>query len=488
MSEPREPLRNIIVAGGGQLGVLTALALKRAVPMAQVTVVGTPPDPNALADRLGTALPFTNRLHDRLGVDEAVLVSEAGASHRLLMRTTGFTAGHEGFAAYGALPETKLRSRFAREWGGGSRSGSAQQTVGSLAEALVASGRFRPPGPGESTPLAEVDYALRWNVGAYRSLLIGRAQKMGVQYVEGEVASLEADADGTVSAIGLTGGQVLGAELFVDCSGTRGALVSRLPRLEWNDWSAYLPVRAVVLERPGRGVLALEDHAAMTEEGWVVGHAARDGHQRILGVRDSADPAQAADVLGGSAPVAVVPLSPGAMATPWQGNVVALGDAAARFEPLGFLNLDLAHRQLDLLLELLPGREVDARERGEFNRRAELMAEGVRDTLGLYYAALEAERVYGRLERSPALENLLDQYARRGRIPHSEEGALMNEEIVSLLAALGIEGGEIPVSRAEGAQGMHAAQGAFAAKVDAALAASPPYAEWLQSVLAPAPG
>ena len=54
------------------------------------------------------------------------------------------------------------------------------------------SGRFRSPAPGEATPLAEIDYALRWNVGAYRSLLIGQAQKMGVQYVEGEVArSLE---------------------------------------------------------------------------------------------------------------------------------------------------------------------------------------------------------------------------------------------------------------------------------------------------------
>lgn len=105
MSEPRELPRRVAVAGDGQLGVLAAIALKRALPSSEVIVIGTPPDPAALADRAPTALPFTNRFHDRLGIDEDRLVREAGASHRLVVRYRGWGgAGHEGVAPYGATP------------------------------------------------------------------------------------------------------------------------------------------------------------------------------------------------------------------------------------------------------------------------------------------------------------------------------------------------------------------------------------------------
>ena len=83
MSRARELPRRVIVAGDGQVGVLAAIALRQALPASEVLVVGTPPDPAALADRAATALPFTNRLHDRLGIEEERLVRETGASHRL---------------------------------------------------------------------------------------------------------------------------------------------------------------------------------------------------------------------------------------------------------------------------------------------------------------------------------------------------------------------------------------------------------------------
>ena len=60
MSAARELPRRVVVAGAGQVGALTAIALRRALPQSEVLVVGTPPDPAAFADRAPTALPFTN--------------------------------------------------------------------------------------------------------------------------------------------------------------------------------------------------------------------------------------------------------------------------------------------------------------------------------------------------------------------------------------------------------------------------------------------
>ena len=179
-------------------------------------------------------------------------------------------------------------------------------------------------------------------------------------------------------------------------------------------------------------------------------------------------------------------LDPGRTEQAWIGNVVALGDAAATFEPLAWLNLDLAHRQLALLLELLPGRDPDPRERAEFNRRAGLMADRVRDLLGAHYAAPGAAHLAtpaGPLERSPELALALDQYTRRGRLPFFEEMPLAVQECSALLEALGHRPGEGALSLAADPREGEAARGAFAAKASAALNSVPPYGAWLRQVL-----
>src|SRR6187549_2886985 len=146
MSTARELPRRVIVVGAGQLGALAAIALRRALPQSEVLVVGTPPDPAAFADRAPTALPFTNRLHDRLGIVEDRLVREAGASHRLVVRYQGWGGeGQQGAAPYGATVDTRLKTRFARDWGGGPRNASTAAPPGSLGEVLAAENRFRPP-------------------------------------------------------------------------------------------------------------------------------------------------------------------------------------------------------------------------------------------------------------------------------------------------------------------------------------------------------
>ena len=100
MSEPRELPDRIAVAGDGPLGALAAIALRRALPTTEVLVLALAPGPAAFAERVGTALPFSNRLHDRLGIGEEDLVRLAGASHRLVMRYFGGGGpGQHGAAA-----------------------------------------------------------------------------------------------------------------------------------------------------------------------------------------------------------------------------------------------------------------------------------------------------------------------------------------------------------------------------------------------------
>jgi tryptophan halogenase len=482
MSEPRELPRRVVVAGDGQLGVLAAIALKRALPSSNVVVLGSPPDPAAIADRVPTALPFTNKLHDRLGIAEDRLVREAGASHRLVVRYRGWGgAGHEGLAAYGAAIDPRLKTGFARDWGGGARGSATAAPPGSIAEVLAAAGRFAPPSGDAASPLAELDYALRWNVPAYRELLIGEAKRLGVQYLRGAIGAAQPDGEGGLFAVAVESAGPVEADLFVDCTGPRAALLAQLPEAGRTVWNSYSPVHALLLGRPAEPVVALEDRIDLVGAGWLSQLAGRDGRQAVLALVEGVSERAALAALPAE-PLGFVPLDQGCARAPWLGNVVALGDAAAHFEPLAWLNLDLAHRQLALLLELLPGRRPDPRERAEFNRRAALMAGRVCDVIGAHYAAPGAAQ-FGRLERSLELKRTLDQYRRRGRLPFVEEAPLLAQEHAALLQALGHPAGEGPLTLAADPREAEAAGTAFAAKAQAALRAASRYPDWLSEVL-----
>jgi tryptophan halogenase len=486
MSEAREIPGRIAIAGAGQLGLLAAVALRRAFPASEVLVIATPPDPGALADRFGTALPFTNRLHDRLGIEEELLLRRCGASHRLAMHYIGWAEDKngmrlDGYAAYGALVDPKMKTAFAREWGGGPRNAQTERPPVSVGEALARAGRFAPPDPSQVSPLSEVDYALRWNMPAYRDLLIEAAQRLGVQHIEGTPRELVFDGPANVGAVVIEGVGEVSADLYIDCSGPIARLSSAMPGYRRIDWPGSMAERRLLVGRPGAAVLALEDRVVLTPQGWLQQHAGRDGLLAMLGVAEGVQRDRAIEALGAE-PEIFIRIGQCHAERSWIGNVVALGDAAAHFEPLGWLNLDLAHRQLALLLELLPGKTPDPRERDEFNRRAAMMAERVRDVLALHYHAPAARGVFGAIEPGPATALALDQFTRRGRLPFFEEMPFQGQELGHLLDALGIAAGE-GAMQAGGGETPTFARLAHERQVEAALGAAPPYGAWMESVL-----
>ncbi len=483
MSQPREPLRRIVVAGGGQVGVLTAIGLRRALPTCEVVVIGIAPGIAAFADRASTSLPFTNKLHDRLGIDEAQLVLSAGGSYRLATHYIGWGgAGQHGVMPYGGASDPALQTRFAQQWGIGPRNVSEDRPAGSLAEVLVNAGQFAPPPPDADTPVSEVEYALRWNPPAYRDVLVDHAHRAGVTHVSGIIAAIHPDRQGGIASVAIEGQGTIEADLFVDCTGPDAILASALPEFDVASWSDISPVRRILVAAPGQAMLALEDRISLLPDGWLCELAGRDGLQTMLALADGVDEGAARAALQ-TEPAAVLDLSPGCVREAWIGNVIALGDAAVRCEPLGFLPLDLAHRQLNLLLEMLPGRQIVASERAEYNRRAGLMFDAARDLLAMHYAAPQARVVFPNSRTPAAVKAALDQFGRRGRLPFQEEAPLLKQEQDALLGALGFARGLSSREQTLSPQDITAAQAEFAAKSQAALAFAPPYGQWLASVL-----
>ena len=478
MSEPRQPMSQVVVVGSGQVGALAAIAVKRALPACEVTIVAHTGDACDFADRASSALPFANRLHERLGIDENAILARADGSHRLVERYFGW--GGEGM--HGALPygDSAIAgaAAFGRAWGGGSRSAEAEGHGGTLNEVLADAGRFRVPAPRENTPLSQVDYAMRWNAGAYHRLLVERAQAIGVRYREAPLTDVEQSAADRIEAITLASGERLSAQLFLDCSGIARVLHSRvtdaLPLL----WDERQPPQTIVFGRPGQAMIALEDRLSLTRHGWLREFAGRDGLQHVLGVSPVMSVEEAARAMGVE-PATTIAVRSGHLAEPWSGNVVGLGDAAAQFVPIGYFHADLAHRFVALLIELLPGASIVPTERAEFNRRAGLMIEGVRHTIGLHFAAPAARAVFPDNEPAPQIASTIDQFTRRGRLPFFDEQPLTVPEKQGLLNALGFAEGVAPQHRGRPAPDRQGMRQAFVTQARGVLSATPPYAEWL---------
>ena len=165
------------------------------------------------------------------------------------------------------------------------------------------------------------------------------------------------------------------------------------------------------------------------------------------------------------------------------GSIIAPLNAAARFGPLLGLPLDLAHRQLGLLLDMLPGSTIEPAERAEFNRRSGLMADAVRDTLGLIYASPRAAGRFAPATPSDRVAQTIDQFRRRGRVISWEEPPFLKQELAMLIEALVFEKGEglpddVDAGQAQ-AMGRDLEQ-----RLRSAIAYAPPYAQWMAGVMA----
>jgi tryptophan halogenase len=421
-----DPIRSVLVLGGGITAFSAAAAFARSLPQVAVTLVETPLDPAALTDRLPGSAPSIARFHALIGLDEAELIGTGAATWRVGTRFRHWSAsGHDWIDFTGECGPRIGTIDFHQLWARAARSGEtlpyhAYAMAGALAEA----GKFVLPTGDSASPLASYDYALRIVPDRYREVLARHCGRLKVARVQGAFAAAETGADGAIDAVMLADRRRLSADLYVDCGGPAAPLLSRAGG-DFEAWSAWLPTCGVVVE-PGTGEPGAIDRIERTATGWRW-DAPGAGSGRIVAADDPVDGA--------------VPVRPGRQRAPWRRNVVAIGDAAAGLDPLGWAGLRLAHAAIELALALLPDRGFHRVELAEYNRRAAANALALRDLAALFYHCPNAPdarfwRDAAALEIPDSLADALEQFQRRGYVTPLGEG-LVHDNWLPALVGLG---------------------------------------------------
>ena len=175
--------------------------------------------------------------------------------------------------------------------------------------------------------LARAEYGYQFNPYSYRAPFAAAAQALQVQVVTAEISDVEC-GEGTISALHLSDGQVLAADLFVDCTGPDARLLSRL--------GVEAPVgrrlRAAFSQRPAERIGPPCRSVIARDFGWQSETSLKASVARLtVYAPETESEALAAH---GDPPQHTGEITLGRRASAWVGNCVAIGHAAAVLEPL----------------------------------------------------------------------------------------------------------------------------------------------------------
>lgn len=351
-------LQTLLVAGPLPDAPLAALFLKRTLPERSVTLLLTPGDPDPAGE--ATTPLVLQQLATTFGL--------AGNDiHRIArpLWSLGFRMqwGRRGrhVRAFDS-PVFAVPQGLITPVGQLARKGLEHA---SPAAALLDAGKLFPKDSrGRIQPIENV-CGLQIDPGPFSDLLLQACKAVGVAIHHGAIVGVETDENG-VRRVRLDGGGELSADLYLDADGKDSPLRSALPGHAWDEAStAGLCTRAwTAVRRRGSEAVRPGVTIETIDEGW----RWRIEHLDTIGFGLAYHPDFTGDdearrlLLDKVADPLHEPRHhlwrQGHHPRPWEGNVLAVGDAAAFIEPLGSMRLPLLIQQLHSLTRIL--REKDA--------------------------------------------------------------------------------------------------------------------------------
>ncbi|MFT4253576.1 MAG: tryptophan 7-halogenase [Caulobacter sp.] len=394
-----EPIRELVVVGGGTAGWMSAALLARALgPSAKIRLVES--------EEIGTvgvgeaSIPQLRLFNAFIGLDEDAFLRATQGTIKLGIEFVDWRRrGHRYMHAFGPVGRSLGVTPFHHWWLDARRRGTVGEDFWAWSANTLAAraGRFgRQPGGGDE-PLT---WAFHFDAVLYARHLRAHAERQGVRRIEGRVVETDLDPDsGFVRAVVLQDGRRVEGELFVDCSGFRGLLIEQALKTGYEDWSRWLPMDsawAVPSRDPAPPVPYTRAWAR--DAGWQwripLQHRTGNGHVFSSAWTDKETAARLLmDNLEGE-PLAdprLLTFVTGRRKAFWNRNVVALGLAAGFMEPLESTSIHLVQSGLARLLALFPDRGFDPALTAEFNRQTADEYACIRDFLVLHYKATERD-------------------------------------------------------------------------------------------------
>ena len=392
------PIRNIVIVGGGSAGWMTAAALSSLVsPRAvQITLIES--------EQIGTigvgeaTIPDVINFNAMLGISEQDFLRATNGTFKLGIEFANWgRLGESYFHPFGTHGVDMQGIDFHHFWlrYKDSHPDSAIEQF-SLSAIAAKQGKFVLPHNDPRSVLSQMRYAYHFDATAYARYLREYAEARGVKRIEGIVSDIALNSDtGFIESVGLQDGAHVAGDLFFDCSGFRSLLLGQTLGVSFKDWAHWLPcdtAQTVACERTGPLLPYTKSTAKSAGWQWRIPTQHRTGNGHIYASDLISDEDAIESLLGD--------LDGPAMGAPrkikfrtghrdkfWDKNCIAIGLSGGFLEPLESTSLFLIQEGISKFISLFPTADMPATIQAEYNRQLVTKFEQVRDFIILHYKA-----------------------------------------------------------------------------------------------------
>ncbi len=365
----KSSVKKIVIVGGGTAGWITASYLNGALndrgnkPEFLITLIESPDVPRISVGE--ATVPSIHHVLEVVGVNEIDFMKATDATFKQSIKYVDWLYGegeayHHPFSRFTPGPIDRSGSR----WMASLRDIPFMETVS--AQAVIAD-IVRAPKTMDGRPFqTPLKYAYHFDAQLFADYLQEFSVGRGVEHILANVTTPNMSDDGYIESVNLEDGRSIEGELFIDCTGFKGLLISETMGVPWEDFSQWLFCnRAVVTqfeyEDHFPGIIRPYTTATAQSAGWIWDTPTQT--RRATGyvyASDFISDEKAEEELlayqgnGAKSATRVIHFRTGQRQKVWTKNCIAIGLAGGFIEPLESTGIYLSELGAVLLAEHFP--------------------------------------------------------------------------------------------------------------------------------------
>jgi tryptophan 7-halogenase len=450
-----DPIRSVVIAGGGAAGWMAAAAISKPLPPDRLKITLVESEEIGIVGVGEATIPAIQLFNRMLEIDEDEFVRQTQGSFKLGIEFVDWLRpGHKYLHPFGRFGDEFGVTPFHQQWLRARSFGHPVPLADfSLNSVAAYAHKFDRPRPELPPVFATFGYAYHFDASLYAKYLRGCAEQRGVERIEGKIADVVLRSeDGFIEALRMEDGREIAGELFLDCTGFRALLIGQKLGVGYQDWTHWLPcdrALAVPTERIEDPVPYTRSTARNAGWQWRIPLQHRTGNGYVYSSKYISDEDAREELLANLDARPLTDPRPlrfttGCRDEQWHKNCLSLGLASGFLEPLESTSIHLIQTGITKLVSLFPDRGFDPLNIAEYNRQAREEFESIRDFLVLHYNANERAGLpfwdYCRsMEVPETLSYKTELFRRTGRVPEPSYDVFKLPSWLAVLLGQGIE-------------------------------------------------